>query len=74
MMEVWLQLNGKIYPYTQLKSGDGTGHLTEFEKSTLAFCYDWIQGKDHFTLSTSGSTGAAKRITLRREQMEVPST
>src|SRR5882762_9260163 len=69
-MEVWLQLNGRIYSYDQLKSGDRKGHLTEFEESTLAFCCEWIQGKDHFTLFTSGSTGAPKQITLRREQME----
>src|SRR5258706_12910853 len=70
-MEVWLQLNGKIYSYAQLKSGDRAGHLTKFEESTLAFCCDWIQGKDHFQLSTSGSTGPPKQITVTREQMEV---
>lgn len=69
-MEVWLQLNGRHYPYAQLKSGDRTGRLTKFEESTLAFCCDWIQGRDHFTLTTSGSTGAPKQITLGREQME----
>jgi O-succinylbenzoic acid--CoA ligase len=67
MNQPWLQLNGKIYSYPQLELGDGT---TEFEKSTLAFCRDWLGGKDHFTLSTSGSTGVPKPITLRRGQME----
>jgi len=69
-MDVWLQLNGKTYTYGQLKSGDRPEGLTAFEKSTLAFCTEWLQGKDHFVLSTSGSTGAPKQLMLRRDQME----
>src|SRR5260221_617468 len=69
-MEIWLQLNGRTYSCAQLKSGVGTGQQTEFEKSILAFCRDWLQGNDYFILSTSGSTGVPKQITLRGEQME----
>jgi O-succinylbenzoic acid--CoA ligase len=71
MKEVWLQLNGRHFTYAQLKEGRFANSLSDFEKSTLGFCRDWIQGKDHFTLSTSGSTGSPKTISFRREQMEV---
>ena len=70
MTNPWLQLNGKTYSYAQLKSGGGTTPVTDFERSALAFCRAWIGDQEHFSLSTSGSTGAPKTITFRREQME----
>ncbi len=42
---------------------------SQFERNVLAFCGDWISGKSQFILSTSGSTGAPKKITIAREQM-----
>ncbi len=40
-----------------------------FERSTLAFCHDWLIGKKQFTLQTSGSTGTPKEISFSRDQM-----
>ncbi len=39
--------------------------------SVLLFCHEWLNGKDSFTLHTSGSTGAPKPIKLTRLQMEL---
>ena len=66
----WLELNGMRYRWEQLTDPEITEHArTEFEKSTLTFCRDWLSGKETFTLTTSGSTGTPKPITLRRNQM-----
>jgi O-succinylbenzoic acid--CoA ligase len=69
MNNSWFELNGKQYDSQQLIDGNVQAS-TDFEKSTLSFCRDWLRGKKEFTLTTSGSTGVPKPITLRREQME----
>lgn len=38
-------------------------------RAALAFCQRWLAGETEFVVHTSGSTGAPKPITLRREQM-----
>jgi O-succinylbenzoic acid--CoA ligase len=47
---------------------DHTG-LSENERAALSFCQRWLGGAEEFVVHTSGSTGAPKPITLRREQM-----
>ena len=42
---------------------------SEFEKSTLEFCRQWLSGQNIFNLETSGSTGAAKTIEVKRKHM-----
>jgi len=67
----WLELNGRKYLRQQLlDSAVLASARSDFENSTLTFCHDWLAGKNEFTLTTSGSTGIPKKITLRREQME----
>ncbi|WP_245764082.1 AMP-binding protein [Thermoflexibacter ruber] len=39
-------------------------------KQTLAFCWEWLQGKELFQLQTSGSTGSPKTIQVARWQMQ----
>ena len=71
MNEPRLELNGRKYTSQQLT--DSTclvSAQSEFEKSTLTFCYHWLSGKNEFTLTTSGSTGTPKSIVLKRHQME----
>jgi o-succinylbenzoate---CoA ligase len=41
-----------------------------FEEHTFSFIKSWLQGAEEFTLTTSGSTGAPKEITLSRNQLE----
>ena len=68
--DVWLKLNGEIYSATQLASGLPVGSCSKFERDTLSFCHDWLNGKTDFEIETSGSTGQPKKIIIRREQME----
>ncbi len=66
----WVNLNGVIYTFDQLKSGSFKSGNNPFEESTLGFCQDWLTGKQEFKLQTSGSTGSRKIITVSRQQME----
>lgn len=42
--------------------------------SALAFCKDWLTGKDTFTLQTSGTTGSPKKISVTRDQLRASAT
>ncbi|MEZ4707518.1 MAG: AMP-binding protein [Caldilineaceae bacterium] len=67
-----LLLNGRVYDYAELtvgSSADESAALSENAAATLEFCQQWLSGQDEFVINTSGSTGAPKPITLRREQM-----
>lgn len=63
-----LMLNGAAYSIFQLISEEIPVH-SEFERSTISFCQQWVKGNSSFVLKTSGSTGEPKTIELRREQM-----
>ncbi|HEX9654923.1 MAG TPA: AMP-binding protein [bacterium] len=43
--------------------------FSENGKRTLAFCGEWLSGAERFIVSTSGSTGEPKPISITREQM-----
>ncbi len=62
-------LKEKTYTFDQLKSGLWDKH-DPYVTSSLAFCRDWLLGNHSFKLSTSGSTGVPKSITINRNQME----
>ena len=61
-------VNGIAYSHDQIINGV-IKTQTEFEKTTLDFCADWLKGKEIFQLNTSGSTGTPKQITVTRQQM-----
>lgn len=66
-----LILNQKEFSYDQISAGEFDRNLlTEFERNTLLFCRDWLNGKGSFELQTSGSTGIPKKIKVLREQMK----
>jgi O-succinylbenzoic acid--CoA ligase len=65
-----LVLNGNNISYVDIKDGNILGE-TPFEKSTLSFCRQWLNGKGLFSLKTSGSTGAPKVINVSRYQMKL---
>jgi o-succinylbenzoate---CoA ligase len=65
-----LTLNGREFSYQELKSGDfDTAGFSAFEKSTVDFCREWLNGQQSFIVHTSGSTGTPKPIHISREQM-----
>lgn len=43
--------------------------LTDYQQRALHFCYEWLTGKETFTLQTSGSTGNPKIITVKARHM-----
>ncbi|GAB2608929.1 AMP-binding protein [Belliella aquatica] len=62
--------NNQNYTFEQIKTGNWFVK-DEYIDQTLAFCQDWLNGKEEFELQTSGSTGTPKKITISRSQMEV---
>lgn len=45
-------------------------HIDRYTSEVLSYCKQWIEGKEHFELKTSGSTGAPKTIHIYRSQIE----
>lgn len=69
-MERALFLNNKKYTYDEIATGVFDQNLlSDFEKNTLNFCREWLNGTEEFELKTSGSTGLPKKITVYRSQM-----
>jgi len=67
----WIKVNGITYSHEELKRQSSFEYArSDFERSTLKFCHDWLNGQQEFTLQTSGSTGVPKPIVLFRKQME----
>ena len=64
-----LLLNNKLFSYELIKSGKYEAS-TPFEKSTLLFCQQWLNGQQVFEQKTSGSTGKPKLIKITRAQMK----
>jgi O-succinylbenzoic acid--CoA ligase len=45
-------------------------HADRYTAETLNYCKLWLEGKEHFELKTSGSTGVPKDIYIHRSQIE----
>lgn len=56
------------YPVSDIQLGN-FHQPKNSETSALAFCRDWLNGKDTFTLQTSGTTGTPKKVLITREQL-----
>lgn len=64
-------LNQHKFSYEQIRQGTyPRPDLSDFEKSTLDFCTQWLNNAPTFTIHTSGSTGAPKPILIQRSQMQ----
>jgi O-succinylbenzoic acid--CoA ligase len=46
------------------------GSIDVFQRTVLVFCQEWLAGKEHFELQTSGSTGAPKLVNVSRNQLK----
>lgn len=62
-------LNGQTIGLKSVLAGTAA-HTTEFERETLDFLREWLEGKEEFLVKTSGSTGTPKSIHITRKQME----
>jgi o-succinylbenzoate---CoA ligase len=64
-----IHLNNRAINIEDILAGNASGE-DEFEKNTISFIRDWCRGREEFVLTTSGSTGNPKSITITRRQME----
>ncbi|MFQ5639424.1 MAG: AMP-binding protein [bacterium] len=65
-------LNGKVLSKDWILKRFGDREAlgsTEFERQTLEFCKRWLQGDEEFRVKTSGSTGAPKEMSVRRDRL-----
>jgi o-succinylbenzoate---CoA ligase len=62
-------IDGFVYHAEDLSAWHDDASLNDNQRAALTFCQRWLSGADEFVVATSGSTGAPKQITLRREQM-----
>lgn len=63
---IWI--NGRHVPIEKIRHGGESAH-SSFEQSVFAFIKAWFSGEQTFTITTSGSTGAPKLISITRCQM-----
>lgn len=68
MRKQLLIFDGTTYTVSDIKLGN-FHQSKNSETSALAFCRDWLIGKDTFTLQTSGTTGPPKKILVTRDQL-----
>ncbi len=52
-----------------LKEGSPTFHTNETERNVFRLVREWSNGANNFTFTTSGSTGAPKKIVIDREKI-----
>lgn len=67
-----LWINGRSAYIERVVQGEEFAH-SDFEGSTFNFIREWLTGIDEFRMSTSGSTGEPKVITVTRRQMVMSS-
>lgn len=63
-----LWINGRHVSFEKILH-DKEESRSPFEETTFRFIKEWLSGEDQFELTTSGSTGKAKQITLTRNQL-----
>jgi o-succinylbenzoate---CoA ligase len=63
-----LWINGRFASISGILSGEEVP-LTVAETHLYSFIQDWFSTKDEFEITTSGSTGAPKKIMITRDQM-----
>lgn len=65
----WIYIHGRRCPVSSVKEL-GTSGFTDNELAAVQFCRQWLSGQKQFYITTSGSTGPPKKLTIYREQME----
>jgi len=63
-----LWINGRTVTIEEILH-DREASLSPFEESTFSFIKEWLSGQENFQLTTSGSTGEPRSISIQRAQM-----
>jgi O-succinylbenzoic acid--CoA ligase len=66
---MWIQAGKQRLNFKEIASGAFKTE-SEFENKIFSCCRQWLNGQDHFVITTSGSTGEPKEIQFRRDQLE----
>src|SRR5690554_5845254 len=61
-------INKQEFPFQQIRENKWPEQASYYQAS-LAFCNEWLNGKQSFELQSSGSTGTPKTIQVSRAQM-----
>lgn len=65
-----ISINGRSYSLEDIRTGIFERHLSsDFERDLLLFIKAWLLGQPAFRISTSGTTGEPKFISVEREKM-----
>ena len=70
MQQHWVKFNSDQFFLEDIQKGYYPKSISSYKKIALDFCRDWLNGKEKFTLHTSGSTGDPKAIEFTRNQLE----
>jgi len=70
MQDNWIRIDTLQFSLAEIRAGNYPDSLSDFQKASLNFCAEWLNGKDTFTLQTSGSTGSPKKISASRHQLK----
>ncbi|HZY80647.1 MAG TPA: AMP-binding protein [Cyclobacteriaceae bacterium] len=68
MKTPWIAIQDVTFPVSELHQVD-PGDVSPNGRKALAFCKDWLDGKQSFVITTSGSTGTPKKIEINRSAM-----
>lgn len=66
---MYLKILEQQFNIQEIKQGNFSLEGDEFVDNILIFCFEWLNGKEEFTMQSSGSTGSPKPITVKRSQM-----
>ncbi|MBB6459996.1 AMP-binding protein [Flammeovirga kamogawensis] len=67
---MYLHIAEKEFKINDLRNGNFQMYGEEHIDNVLIFCFEWLNGKEEFTMQSSGSTGNPKTIVIKRNQME----
>jgi o-succinylbenzoate---CoA ligase len=71
--ELWISFDENRFSLQEIQNGYYPDSISNYRKSALDFCHQWLNGKDKFDLQTSGSTGTPKKIEVTRDQLRASS-
>src|SRR4051812_44294150 len=63
-----ISIDNRSFSFKEIQESIPAG-LPDYASPAFHFCKEWLNGKEVFTLYTSGSTGQPKAIDLTRQQM-----